>query len=416
MRQSKLLTKTVKQAPKDEISKNAQLLARAGFIHKEMAGVYSFLPLGLRVIEKIKNIIRQEINAIGGQEMFMTTLQDQEIWKLTDRWSEESVDAWFKTELKNKTQLGLAWSHEEPMTRAMLQYINSYKDLPFSAYQFQTKLRNETRAKSGILRTREFIMKDLYSFSRTETEHEEFYQQCSDAYLKIFEKIGLGELTYITFSSGGPFSKYSHEFQTLVEAGEDTIYLNRAKKIAINKEVYSDEVIADLNLKKEDLEEVNAAEVGNIFSLKTKYSEPLGLDFTDENGQKQTVVMGSYGIGVARLMGVVVEAFADDNGIVWPESISPFKVHLVSLCREAKDIDQANKLYNSLLEAGIEVLYDDRDGVRPGEKFSDSDLIGISKRIVISPKTLEKNSVEIKERTGDQSSLLDLGKIVDSLK
>jgi prolyl-tRNA synthetase len=408
MRQSKLFTKTLKEAPKDELTTNAQFLIRAGFINKEMAGVYSYLPLGLRVLNKICNIIREEINNIGGQEVFLTSLQSQELWEKTNRWSDEVVDNWFKTELKNKTVLGLAFTAEEPLTAIMKNHIKSYKDLPVYAYQIQTKFRNELRAKSGVMRAREFLMKDLYSFSRSEAEHNEFYEKSKIAYLKIFERCGLGERTYLTFASGGVFSKYSHEFQTLTAAGEDTIFVDRNKQIAVNKEVYNDEVLNSLGLKKEELVEEKAVEVGNIFTLGTKYSEPLGLKFTDEEGKLQTVIMGSYGIGPGRLMGTVVEIHNDKNGIIWPEAIAPFAVHLISLCKEAEHIEKADNLYQSLLAKGVEVLYDDRSEASPGQKFAESDLIGIPKRIIVSPKTLGQESVEIKIRGEEKSTLFKI--------
>jgi prolyl-tRNA synthetase len=326
MRRSQLFTKTRKDAPADEESKNAQLLIRAGFIHKEMAGAYTFLPLGLRVLENINSVIREEMNAIGGQELRLTSLQDPEIWQATGRWDDEAVDVWFKTKLKNDTELGLGWTHEEPLVRAAKSFVNSYKDLPFLAYQIQTKFRNETRAKSGVMRGREFLMKDMYSFARTAEEHEELYEKIKQAYFNIFERLGIGEQTFLTFASGGAFSKYSHEFQTVIPAGEDTIFLDRNSKIAINEEVLNEEVLSQLNLNRDQLEEVRAAEVGNIFTLQDKYSTPLKLHFTDVDGQEKPVLMGCYGIGPSRLVGVITEAFADEKGLVWPENsvFSPY--------------------------------------------------------------------------------------------
>jgi len=411
MRQSQLFTKTRKEAPADEVSKNAQLLIRAGFIHKEMAGVYTLLPLGLRVMEKINNIIRDEINKIGGQEVFMTSLQDKNLWKKTDRWDDKVVDNWFKTKLKNGTEVGLGFTHEEPLVAIMNNYVNSYKDLPKYVYQIQNKFRNEKRAKSGIMRTREFLMKDLYSFNRDEDGLDEFYEKAKEAYINIFKRCGLGDLTYITFASGGTFSKYSHEFQTLSDAGEDIIYVDKKKKLAVNKEVLNDEVLNDLGLKRGDLVEEKAIEVGNIFKQKTKFSEPLGLKFVDEDGKEKPVVMGAYGIGPGRVMGTVVEVYNDKNGIIWPAELAPYQVHLVSLCKEEKDVAKADEIYENLQKQGVEVLYDDRSDVRAGEKFADSDLIGIPKRIIVSPKTLEKNSVEIKMRGDDNISLVGVNEL-----
>lgn len=398
MRQSQLFTKTRKDAPKDEVSKNADLLIRAGFIHKEMAGVYSYLPLGLRVINKIVNIIREEMNAIGGVELSLTALQDKNVWEKSGRWSDEVLDVWFKTKLKNNTEIGLGTTHEEELTNLMKDYIRSYRDLPVYTYQFQTKFRNETRAKSGIMRTREFLMKDLYSFCKDENSHNEFYEKAKQAYINIFNRVGLGDRTYVTFASGGSFSKYSHEFQAITDAGEDSIFVDEGKKIAVNKEVMTDEVLSDLGIDKKNLVGKKAVEVGNIFSLGTKFSDAFDLTYSDEKGNKQKVIMGSYGIGPGRVMGTIAEVLSDQNGLVWPESVSPFAIHFISIeDKNGKVKEEADKLYNEFVKKGVEVLYDDRD-VRAGEKFADSDLIGIPKRIVISEKTLESGSVEVKDR------------------
>ncbi|MDD5050772.1 MAG: His/Gly/Thr/Pro-type tRNA ligase C-terminal domain-containing protein [Candidatus Pacebacteria bacterium] len=406
MLQSQLFTKTRKEAPKDEVAKNAELLIRAGYIHKEMAGVYSYLPLGLRVLNKIALIIRREMNAIGGQEIFMTTLQNKELWEKTGRWSDEKIDNWFKTKLKNGTEVGIALTHEEMLTAIMAEEIKSYKDLPRSAYQIQTKFRNEARAKSGIMRCREFMMKDLYSFSRDEKEHEAFYEGSKEAYKKVFEGVGIGKVTYLTMASGGIFSKYSHEFQTLTSAGEDLIYICDKCKEAVNKEVIADFKNACPKCGNTKLREEKAVEVGNIFPLGTRFSDALGLQFLDEKGEKKSVVMGSYGIGLGRLMGVIVEVFADEKGIVWPKEVSPFQAHLVSLAGEDTKVKKsADELYKKLTEKGIEVLYDDR-GLRPGEKFADSDLIGIPLRIVVSAKTLEADGYEIKDRATGATELV----------
>ncbi|MCK9352207.1 MAG: aminoacyl--tRNA ligase-related protein [Candidatus Paceibacterota bacterium] len=401
MKQSQLFTKTRKEAPKDEVSKNAELLIRAGYVHKEMAGVYSYLPLGLRVLNKIENIIREEMNAIGGQEVQMTALQDRTLWEKTDRWDDAKVDNWFKTKLKNGSELGLGFTHEEAITNIMTGHISSYKDLPIYAYQIQNKFRNEVRAKSGIMRGREFSMKDLYSFSATEADLDAFYEKAKQAYKNIFERCGLGDRTFVTFASGGVFSKYSHEFQTLSDAGEDTIYLSREKGIAVNKEVLNDEVLNDLGLKRDELEEVHSIETGNIFKLGTRFSEPIGLHYKNENGEQKPVIMGSYGIGPGRLMGTIVESFADEKGIVWPESIAPFKVHLIDL----REKDASDKLYDKLINVGVEVLYDDRDA-SAGEKFGGSDLLGMPYRVVVSSKTLASGKFEVKVRKSGEVLML----------
>ncbi len=407
MKQSELFTKTRREAPADEVSKNAILLTRAGFIHKEMAGVYSLLPLGLRVVNNINTIIREEMNAIGGQEVYLSALQDPEIWKTTDRWDDEKVDTWFKTSLRAGGELGLGFTHEEALTRIMKEQISSYRDLPKYAYQIQTKFRNEPRAKSGVMRGREFLMKDLYSFSRTAEEHEEFYHKAQEAYRKVFERAGLGDRTFMTFASGGVFSKYSHEFQTLCETGEDTIHVDTTKKLAVNHEVLTEDVLRDLGLNRNELTEAKAVEVGNIFSLGTRFSDALGLSYRAEDGTTHPVVMGSYGIGPTRLMGTIVEVLADDKGMVWPKSVAPFPVHVVALDnhKEQAVADYAQAFISKLEERGIEALYDDRD-LRTGEKFADADLIGIPLRVVISAKTIKEGKVEVKGRTENDARLV----------
>jgi prolyl-tRNA synthetase len=417
MRQSQLFTKTRKEAPKDEVSKNAQLLIRAGYVYKEMAGAYVFLPLGLRVLNKIIGIIREEMNAIGGQEMLLTSLQDKKVWEKTGRWSDDVVDNWFKTKLKSGTEVGLGFTHEEPLTNLMRDSIHSYRDLPRYAYQFQTKFRNEERAKSGIMRGREFIMKDLYSFSKDEKEHVVFYEKAKAAYARVFKRTGLGEITYLTFASGGSFSKYSHEFQTLTDAGEDLVYVDEKKKIAVNKEVLTDEVLKDLGVKKSDLIERKAVEVGNIFSLGTRFSDAFELTYVSESGDKKSVFMGSYGIGPGRIMGTIVEALSDKDGIVWPAEVSPFALHLISLGKPGSDAEAAAKgIYDEFTKAGIEVLFDDRDA-RPGEKFADSDLIGIPLRAVISDKTIAAGGkLEVKERRGGALSMMTKDELKEKLQ
>lgn len=326
---SKLFGKTTKYFPKEETSVNSKLLIQAGFIAKEMAGVYVFLPLGLKVLNNIISIIKEEMNSLGAIELYLSALQQKSVWEKSGRWDDEVLDVWFKTTLKNQKEVGLGTTHEEPLANLVSKYVNSYKDLPLYLYQFQTKFRNETRAKSGLLRTREFIMKDLYSFTQTEEELNSFYEKVKESYLRIFDKVGIGKKTFLTFASGGSFSKYSHEFQTICEAGEDTIYIDSEKALAINSEVYTDEVIADLGLKKENLKKERSIEVGNIFKQKTRFSEPYNLVFTDQEGKSRRVIMGAYGIGPARLMATIVELNHDKSGIIWPQSVSPFKIHLL---------------------------------------------------------------------------------------
>lgn len=414
MRSSQLFTKTRKEAPADETAKNAQLLIKAGYTYKNMAGVYTLLPLGLRVINNLAQIVREEMNDIGGVEMQSAALQSEEVWSKT-RWSDEVVDNWFKTKLKNETELGLAFTHEEPMTVMMRDYLRSYKDLPAYPYDIRTVFRNELRAKSGILRGREFFWKALYSFSRNKDEHDKFYVNITEAYKRIFKRVGLADVTYFTFASGGTFSKYSHEFQTVCDAGEDKIYVSKEKGIAVNDEVFTDEVLNDLGINKDELEEKTAIEVGNIFSLGTKFSEPLRLTFADESGANETVYMGSYGIGITRLMGTIVEILSDGKGLVWPENIAPFKLIICSLGAEKLVSDSASQLYERLTTQGVDVLLDDRD-IRPGEKFADADLLGIPHRLVISKKTIDTGLYEYKKRTESEAKMIsenELNKVLE---
>ncbi|NLA81044.1 MAG: prolyl-tRNA synthetase [Chloroflexi bacterium] len=406
MKLSHSFIKTLRNAPKDETARSAELLIRAGYLYKEMAGVYDYLPLGLKVLKNIENIIREELTAIGCQELLLSTLQNPAPWQATDRWDAKKMDVWFKTTLAAGGELGLAPTHEEPITSLMRDYLSSYKDLPIYVYQFQTKFRNELRAKSGILRTREFLMKDLYSFSPDQKSHEAFYHQVEAAYTKIYQRLGLGDDTYQTFASGGVFSKYSHEFQTITEVGEDTIWFNADKSVVLNEEVLNDEVLADLGVKREELQSARAAEVGNIFTLGFRFSEPLDLQFTTKDGTRDTAYMGSYGIGVSRVMGVIAEKFADDKGLVWPVQIAPFKYYLVGIGEQG--VKEAEKLHTRHPDL---FLFDDRDA-RPGEKFADAELMGIPYRVVISDKTLADNQVEITARATGETKLLTLADFV----
>lgn len=418
MRVSQLFTKTRKEVPADETAKNAQLLIKAGFVHKEMAGVYSYLPLGLRVLNNITDIIREEMNRLGGQEILMPALQVKERYEATNRWDDAVVDNWFKTKLANGSELGLGFSHEENLTPIVMEYANSYKDLPVAVYQIQTKFRNELRSKSGIMRGREFLMKDMYTYALTQDQHDAYYEKVKEGYVRIYDRLGIGDRTFVTFASGGSFSKFSHEFQTLSDAGEDTIFLSRERRLAINKEVYTDEVIDELGLAKEDLEEVKGIEVGNIFSLGSKFTAPFDMTVTDETGKQVTPIMGCYGIGVSRLMGTIAELLSDDKGLIWPENIAPFRVVICRLGNENEVVKAADSLYEDLIQSGIEVLYDDRD-VRPGEKFADADLLGIPKRVVISNKTVQNGVFEFKHRTEQESKMLnrkELDTIVSSNK
>lgn len=409
MRMSQLFTKTAKTAPADEVSKNAQLLIRAGFVYKEMAGVYAYLPLGLRVLENIKRIVRQEMTAIGSNELIMTGLQRKDVWEKTGRWDDEVVDIWFKTKLKDETELGLGWSHEEPIVHMLQQFVRSYKDLPISLYQFQTKMRNELRAKSGIMRGREFVMKDMYSVHASKQNLDEYYEQVIDAYKRCYDRFGIGSDTYVTFASGGAFTKFSHEFQTICDAGEDYIYLHRGRNIAVNEEVL-DDAVTELGVNKHELEKVKTAEVGNIFNFGTQKTDEMGLYVTDAGGQRQSIYMGSYGIGITRVMGVIAEKMSDDKGLVWPENIAPFKVHVVAIGDKGQEL--ASTLYTELAEKNVAVLLDDR-AERPGVKFADAELMGLPWRITIGERAIDSDGLfELTERATGETKKLDYQQLV----
>ncbi|MGH7195702.1 MAG: aminoacyl--tRNA ligase-related protein [Candidatus Saccharimonadales bacterium] len=415
MRLSQLFTKTSKTVPADETAKNAQLLIQAGFIHKEMAGVYAYLPLGKRVLDNITQIVREEMNDIGGQEVQMTVLQPKDIFEKTDRWDDNKVDNWFKTKLANGTELGMGLTHEEPIVDALSRYVSSYKDFPIMVYQIQNKFRNELRAKSGLMRGREFVMKDMYSLARSQTEHDKIYERVASAYGQVYMRLGIGESTYRCYADGGIFTnKFSDEFQTISPVGEDTVYVHEGKRIAVNKEILTDENLQKLGLKREELVEKRGVEVGNIFPLESKYTDALDVYFTDENGQQQSIIMGCYGIGISRLMGLIAEYFADDRGLVWPENIAPAHVYLARLGNDENVIKTSDKLYNDLTQAGILVLYDDRD-LRPGEKFADADLLGMPYRLVVSAKTVAAGQVELKARRQANPQLIAADNVINVL-
>ena len=413
MRQSELFTETRKEAPADEVSKNASLLIRAGFIDKLQSGVYTYLPLGFRVLKKIESIIRKEMETVGGQEVLMPSLHPKENWTTTGRW--DSMDDLYKVTDSSGRENALGGTHEEIVVPLAKQFLSSYKQLPLALFQIQNKFRMELRAKSGILRGREFFMKDLYSFHADEEDLEKYYAQMKISYQNIFQQMGIGSKTYLTFASGGSFSKYSHEFQTVTEAGEDIIFICDACRIAVNKEITETEgeqcpECGNTNLKKE-----KSIEVGNIFQLKTKFSEPFNLTYKNESGEDIPVSMGCYGIGLGRLMGVVVEALSDEKGIIWPESIAPFKVHLIALGDEnSKAHREAFQMQEKLEEKGIEVLFDDRD-LRAGEKFADADLLGIPLRVVVSESTLKEGKIEVKRRAEERTSLISFEELVKNV-
>jgi prolyl-tRNA synthetase len=564
MKVSQLVTRTSKTAPAEEVSKNAQLLIRAGYVYKVMAGVYAYTPLGLAVLEKIKQIVREEMASVGGQELIMSSLQPRETWEQTGRWDERVVDIWFKSHLQDGTEVGFAWSHEEPIIEMLKQYVSSYKDLPVYVHQFQTKLRNEVRAKSGILRGREFVMNDMYSCCRTSDEHEVFYQATMDAYMRIFQRVGLGDDTFITFASGGAFTKFSHEFQTICDAGEDYIFLVPSTRQAFNAEIapvksapveqpnevkelaFLDDadvtgvdalvaklgipitsstktmlydtnngliaavVRSDYKLNEDKLKAVSdadwlqlasadqvreatgaelgfagvynlpegvrlfvdesceslvnfetganktgqhaynvnwgrdvtrpgefydiklakegdlfpetgetyavhkTAEVGNIFNFGTKKSEEMDFAFTNEAGERQFVHLGSYGVGITRLMGVIAEKFADGNGLVWPAAVAPYALYVVQIGDEPEVVKAAENLCDNAQSWGVTVLYDDSDK-RPGEKFADADLLGIPHRVVISAKTIQAGNYEYKTRTSTETQMVSIEELKNLL-
>ncbi len=409
MKQSRLFPKrALKEVPKDEESLNAQFLIRGGFIDKTMAGVYTYLPLGFRVLKKIEQIVREEMNSIGAQELLMPSLHPKEYWIQTNRW--DSFDVLFKLDTAKDTQIVLGPTHEEVITPLARKYIFSYKDFPMAVYQIQNKFRNELRSRSGLLRGREFLMKDLYSFHVSQDDLDEYYISVTDAYEKIWGRVFIAENTMKTYASGGDFSKYSHEFQTISDSGEDTVHVCHDCHIAVN-----DEIIDDVNRKcpecdSSDLVKKPSIEVGNIFKLSDRFSKAFGFEYADAKGAEIPVIMASYGIGISRLMASIVEIHHDDKGIIWPKSVTPYHVHLLNL---KQDSTEADAVYETLQGGGFSVLYDDRDK-GAGEKFAEADLIGISVRLVISEKTDGK--IEWKERSNSDIELIDASELLNRMR
>ncbi len=412
MKYSQLFGKTTKSIPGDADSINAKLLTQAGFIQKEISGVYNYLPLGLRVLTKIQNIIREEMDKIGGQELLMPTMTQEESWVTTGR---HTMDVLFHLKGQGGTNLVLNPTHEEVVTPLAQKYIFSYRDLPLYVYQIQNKFRNEARAKSGLLRGREFNMKDLYSFHTDEQDLNRYYEIVKLAYFEIYKQLGIGDITVLTFASGGSFSQYSHEFQTICENGEDTIYLCKKCNLAINKEIIDIQKSCP-ECGNDKLEAVKAIEVGNIFKLRNKYSKAFNFYYSDKNGQEKIVEMGCYGLGPSRTMGAIVECCHDKNGIIWPISIAPYKIHLIGLdLHDLKIKSESDNVYEKLLKKNIEVLYDDRQDVTAGTKFSDADLIGIPTRLVISKRSLENDGIESKKRNQEKSEIISLDNIFEKI-
>lgn len=417
MLQSQLFYKTTKEISEEEKSANAQLLVRAGFVDKLMAGAYTYLPLGLRALDKIKNVIREEMNAVGGQEILMPALTPKENWMKTGRW--DTIDVLFKLKGTGDKEYALGSTHEEIVTPLVKKIVNSCKDLPVAVYQIQDKFRNEPRAKSGLLRGREFSMKDLYSFHADEADLDSYYEKVKEAYLKIFRRLGLNAI--VTEASGGTFSKYSHEFQVLTESGEDTIFYCEKCSYAQNKEISEYRAGDKCPKCGGKMCEGKAIEVGNIFKLKTKFSEVFDLSFLDKDGKKKLVVMGCYGIGPSRVMGAIVEVSHDDRGIIWPVEAAPFDVHLVAIFgkddKKNKEIKtEAAKICDALQKECFEVLYDDREEASAGVKLAESDLFGVPLRLVVSEKMLAEDSVEIKERDGKEVKLIKLNQLIKYFK
>jgi len=413
MRQSNIFTKATRELPKDETSYNAQVLIRAGFIDKLGAGIYTYLPLGLRVLRKISQIIREEMDKIGGQELLMPALNPKENWVQTDRW--EGFDALFKLgNSSDAKEYALAPTHEEIVTPLVQKHVLSYKDLPVFPYHIQTKFRNEKRAKAGLIRGREFLMKDLYSFHKDEADLNEYYKKAQKAYFKVFDRCGLLDITYLTYASGGSFAKYSHEFQTITDAGEDTIYICDDCNVAVNHEIIDEQSVCP-SCGQKKLKEERAVEVGNIFKLGTKFSAPFNFEYTDLDGKKQPVIMGCYGLGPSRVMGTVVEVHHDDKGIIWPEEVSPYKIHLIMLKSDNKEVEKrAEKIYEELSNSDVEVLFDDRE-VSAGQKFAEADLIGCTYRAIVSEKSLKKGSVEFKKRNEEKAELVKIEDLLEKL-
>lgn len=404
MRLSQSFAKPLRQPPAGADSANATFLTQAGYIDQLAAGIYSYLPLGWRVLKKIEQIIREEMDAIGGQELSLPALHPATPWQASGRWDDKDVrEVMYQFEDQSGKPYGLGWTHEEIIAAIGRQHIQSHKDLPLAVYQIQTKFRHEPRAKSGLLRGREFLMKDLYSFHASEKDLDDYYETVKEAYLKIYKRLGLD--AWIVEASGGAFAKYSHEFQVFCEAGEDTVYYTEDRKFAQNAEIFEGK--AGEKKGGQVVKEGKATEVGNIFKLGTRFSEAAKVTYSDADGKRQTPIMASYGLGPSRVMGTIVEVSHDDAGIIWPESVAPYAVHLLNLGGDDAVKSAAEKLYGDLQAAGVEVLYDDREE-SAGVKFADADLIGIPNRVTVSRKTLDQQSTELKRRDSKKTKLVPL--------
>lgn len=410
MRMSRLFTKTLREAPKDEVSRNATLLVRGGFIAKQMAGVYTLLPLGLRVMAKLEALVRAEMEAVGGQELVMNTLQERGLWERTGRWAEYR-GAMYQFADPDGQETGLAPTHEEVAAEIATRFIRSYRDLPVAVFQFQTKFRFEARPRSGLLRSREFRMKDLYSFHADAADLDRYYGEVAAAYRRIFDRLGLP--TVLVEASGGAFSaEHSHEFQVPSAAGEDTIFVCEGGEFAQNRDVYDDRPRCPAG---HPIQAVRAIEVGNIFRLGTRYSEPLGLHFTDRDGRRRPVVMASYGLGITRVIAACVEVRSDERGIRWPEVIAPYTASLLALGTEPAMLQAAEAVYATVTADGVEVLFDDRD-LAAGEKLADADLIGLPWRLVVSERTAGQGAVEVKARDREMPTTVGADAVAHHLR
>jgi prolyl-tRNA synthetase len=408
MKYSKLFVRTLNQPPKDADTVNHKLLVQAGFVDQLMAGVYSYLPLGLRVLKKIEQVVREEMNEIGGQEILMPVLHPKTIWETTKGW--DNIDVLFKLKSRTDKEYALGQSEEEVVTPLVMQHIKSYQDLPQAVYQIHWKFRDELRSKSGILRGREFYMKDMYSFHATQEDFDRFYDNAKKAYLKVYERLGL--VAKVTEASGGNFTeKVSYEFMILTDAGEDDILYCTACEFCVNVEIAKIKEKDDCpKCGKGKLEKARASEAGNVFDLGQKYPKDFDVTYTAKDGSQKYPIMGCYGIGISRVMGIIVEKLHDEKGILWPETVAPYQVHLVSL----RSNDRAEEVYKKLQDAGVEVLFDDREDVAAGAKFADSDLIGLPVRLVVSAKTGE--NVEFKKRAEKESEVISLEEVLKRLK
>ena len=411
MKYSEFFGKTLRQVSKDEVSVNAKLLIRGGFISKEVAGVYNFLPLGLRVLNKISNIVREEMDAAGGQEVLLSALQNKASWQKTGRWGK--FDALFKVKSRYDFEYALGPTHEEVLVPLVRQFVSSYRDLPLDLYQIQVKFRDEPRAKAGLLRGREFLMKDLYSFHTDEKDLMRYYEVMKKVYMKVFKRVGLEAIE--TEAAGGTFSKFSHEYQVICASGEDEIIYCPGGDYAENAQIASAKEGQKCILGHGSLKRVKTIEVGNIFPLKDKFSKAFNLTYKDQAGKEHLVMMGCYGSGISRTMGAIVEVCNDKNGIIWPRSVAPFQAHLIVLSDEGGVMSQAEQVYQKLTKAGVEVFWDDRSDVSAGEKFKDTDLIGIPIRLVVSQK-VGKGKVEWKERNKEETEILSFEQASSRLK